>query len=384
LSEKRKDNKGRVLKDGESQRKDGRYMFRYSDLRGRRRCVYAKTLAELRDAESNIQNDLANGIDTAAGSMTVEELVDSYIGSKRNIRVSTESMYKSVASAIKNSAGCKKQIKNFTVSDARRMMCDLYDSGKSYSYIELMKKVLVSAFKQSVDDGYVRTNPFSFKLSDVLLDDSVQRKALTDVEKETFLCAAKEGLFGRRYYDEVFLLLHTGLRVSELYGLTVCDIDFDERCISVNKQLLYNGKLYIAKPKTKSGDRVIPIVDNDVLRVLQRIVMERRHTDVEWIIDGYTGFLFLNKSGVPKNASVLQHAMSEMIRRYNSSHTQKLPKVTPHILRHTYCTNMIANGVDPKTVQYLMGHGDISVTMNVYSHMDYERAKKALKRAISE
>ena len=63
MSEKRRDNKGRVLKDGESQRKNGTYDYRYTDIHKKRRCIYAKTLAELHRKESDIQRDLAGGVD---------------------------------------------------------------------------------------------------------------------------------------------------------------------------------------------------------------------------------------------------------------------------------------------------------------------------------
>lgn len=384
MSEKRKDNKGRILRSGESQRNDGRYMYRYTDRNGSRQCAYAKTLNELREIEDVVRKCAYDGVDYNAGTMTVGELLDSYLSSKRNLRKSTASMYKSAASSIKSMCGCAKQIKSFRPSDARHMMCELYDSGRSYSYIELLKRMLSSAFRQAIEDGSVQRNPFTFNLADVLPNDTKRRRALTGKETADFLNAAKDGLFGERYYDEILLMLYTGLRVSELYGLTVYDVDLAERCISVNKQLLYDGRLYIEKPKTDSGVRKIPIVDEAAFDVLSRVVKKRRRPQVEWIVDGYTGFLFLDDKGVPKKSHSIQHAMSAMIDEYNMSHAQKLPKITPHVLRHTYCTNMIANGVDPRTVQYLMGHGNIAVTMNVYSHIDYERAKKALKRAASE
>ncbi len=383
MSEKRKDNIGRILRDGESQRKDGRYMYRYTDLHGKRACVYAQTLDQLRDKEKAISKDMADGIDFASGEISIGELLDMYLSSKSNIRHSTFEMYQSVISTVKATCQCSNRLRTFKKSDAKRMMVDLQNAGKSYSYIELIKKVLSAAFKLAVEDGVIRTNPFLFALSEVLQNESAGRTSLTEKEKLLFLDAAKDGLFGKRHYDEVVLLLHTGMRISELYGLTLNDVDLKERCISINKQLLYRNGLYIERPKTSSGTRVIPIADQATYDTLCNIISNRKRCDTEWIVDGYTGFLFVNSNGSPKTSSTLQRAMQTMIERYNATHTQKLPKITPHILRHTYCTDMISRGVDPKTVQYLLGHSNISVTMNVYTHMDYERAKAALMRVSS-
>lgn len=85
MSEKRKDSKGRVLKDGESQRANGTYDYRYTDIHKKRRCIYAKSLTELRKKEEELWRDLADGIDYAAGEMTVADLVDRYMNLKRGL-----------------------------------------------------------------------------------------------------------------------------------------------------------------------------------------------------------------------------------------------------------------------------------------------------------
>ena len=83
MAERRKDNKNRVLKEGESQRQNGTYMYRYTDVRGKRTCVYAKTLEELRAKEQKIQRELLDGIDYAAGEITVLDLLKRYIAFKQ-------------------------------------------------------------------------------------------------------------------------------------------------------------------------------------------------------------------------------------------------------------------------------------------------------------
>ena len=92
------------------------------------------------------------------------------------------------------------------------------------------------------------------------------------------------------------------------------------------------------------------------------------------MIDNKIGFLFLDKNGMPKVAGHWQKYFSHMV-EYNRTHTVQLPGITPHVCRHTYCTNMARAGMNPKSLQYLMGHSEVATTMDVYTHLGYEEAK---------
>ena len=187
----------------------------------------------------------------------------------------------------------------------------------------------------------------------------------------------------QKYYDEFVVLLGTGLRVSEFCGLTRNDLDFENRRIRVEHQLCRqrDGTYYIGKPKTASGERYIPMTD-EVYRAFQNAVQRRKQPKVELLIDGHTGFLFLDKDGKPKVAMHLEHVMKRIVDRYNDAHEDKLPSITPHVLRHTFCTEMANSGIDLKSLQYLMGHSDAGVTLNVYTHASYEAAENAMRKAV--
>ena len=73
---------------------------------------------------------------------------------------------------------------------------------------------------------------------------------------------------------------------------------------------------------------------------------------------------------------VFQH----ILQKYNKIYKQELPKIMPHVCRYTYCSNMAKSGINPKTLQYLMGHSDISVTLNIYTHVKFEDAKEDLAK----
>ena len=135
----------------------------------------------------------------------------------------------------------------------------------------------------------------------------------------------------------------------------------------------------IETTKTDAGTRVLSITE-DVAQMFQAIIEDRNAPKVEKSIDGYSGFLFYDDNGMPLVAMHWQHRFNHMVGRYNDIYRVQLPNITPHVCRHTYCSNMAKSGMNPKTLQYLMGHSDISVTMNVYTHIGFDDAEEELKR----
>ena len=118
----------------------------------------------------------------------------------------------------------------------------------------------------------------------------------------------------------------------------------------------------------------------DVARMFQAIIEDRNAPKVEKAIDGYSGFLFYDDNGMPLVAMHWQHRFNHMVGRYNDIYRVQLPNITPYVCRHTYCSNMAKSGMNPKTLQYLMGHSDIGVTMNTYTHLGLEDAKDEMIR----
>ena len=135
----------------------------------------------------------------------------------------------------------------------------------------------------------------------------------------------------------------------------------------------------IETTKTDAGTRVLPITE-DVAQMFQAIIEDRNAPKVEKSIDGYSGFLFYDDNGMPLVAMHWQHRFNHMVGRYNDIYRVQMPNITPHVCRHTYCSNMAKSGMNPTTLQYLMGHSDISVTMNVYTHIGFDDAEEELKR----
>ena len=135
----------------------------------------------------------------------------------------------------------------------------------------------------------------------------------------------------------------------------------------------------IEDTKTTSGTREIPMSD-EVYACFQRIIANRKKVKKEPMIDGRCGFLYLDKNDMPMVALHWEKYFQHICEKYNSIYKVQMPKVTPHVCRHTFCSNMAKSGMNPKALQYLMGHSDIGVTLNTYTHIGYDDAKEELKR----
>lgn len=184
-----------------------------------------------------------------------------------------------------------------------------------------------------------------------------------------------------KYYEVVYILFHTGMRISEFCGLTLKDIDLEKRIINIDHQLQRTSdmRLIIESTKTNAGTRKLPMTE-DVFRCFQAIIEDREKPRYEKMVDGYMGFLFTDKDGLPLVAMHWEHRFNHMVKRYNDIFRVQMPNITPHVCRHTYCSNMAKSGMNPKTLQYLMGHSDIGVTLNTYTHLGLEDAADELKR----
>ena len=224
-------------------------------------------------------------------------------------------------------------------------------------------------------------NPFGFQLAGVLVNDAVTREAISKDQMRKFLKFVHDDVVYCKYYEVVYILFHTGMRISEFCGLTLKDIDLENRTINIDHQLQRTSDMryIIETTKTDAGTRVLPITE-DVAQMFQAIIEDRNAPKVEKAIDGYSGFLFCDDNGMPLVAMHWQHRFNHMVGRYNDIYRVQMPNITPHVCRHTYCSNMAKSGMNPKTLQYLMGHSDISVTMNVYTHIGFDDAEEELKR----
>ena len=394
MSEKRRDSKNRILQSGESQRPDGRYQYKYTDTFGETKFVYSWKLVptdkipagkrpdlSLREKIKQIQKDLDDGIDTIGKKMTVCQLYAKYIRQRGNVKRGTKKGRKQLMNLLSEDKLGAASIENVKLSDAKEWALRMQEKGIAFNTISNHKRSLKAAFFLAVQDDCLRKNPFDFNINEVLNDDTELKVPLSPEQEKELLNFIQEDKVYQKYYDEIVILLETGLRVSELCGLTDTDLDFEKGYVKVDHQLLRSAEdgFYIETPKTESGNRQIPMTAA-ASEAFKRVLKNRKGAK-PIIIDGYAHFLFLNRDGLPKTAANYDAMFKCLLKKYNKYHEAPLPKVmTPHTMRHTFCTKKANAGMNPKALQYIMGHANIVMTLNYYAHANFDSAKAEMDR----
>lgn len=400
MSEKRRDSKGRILRTGESQRPDGRYAYKYIDATGKQQFVYSWKLEpgdklpkgkrdslSLREKAKQIKRDLEDGINPRGGEITVTELVEKYLRQRPPVRANTAHVRDFVLQVIERTGFGARRIDRIKQSDAKEFLIKLQEHGRpdgtgyNRGSVEAVVKILRPAFKMAVNDDLVRKNPFDFKTSDAVTISNKTRDALTPEQEREYMEFVKQDAHYSQYYDALYILFHTGLRISEFAGLTLADIDMENRKIIVDHQLQYEQQqgYYISDTKTASGKREIPMSD-DVCSYFRRLIANRPTPKVAQIIDGKYGFFYLNEKGMPLTGQDWANRFRAIWVKFAKVSGEQMPKVTPHVCRHTFCSNMAKNGMNPKALQYIMGHANVGITLDTYTHVGFQDAELEMRR----
>ena len=389
----RRDSKRRILRAGETIRADGKYQFKYY-INGKAHFVYSWRLeptdplppgkrpcVSLREMEKQIGYDIDAMLDPQKKNMTVMELVERYLKTKTGVKPQTKMNYNFVVNILKKEEFSCKKIGTIKISDAKLFLIKMQSDGRGYSSVKTVRGVLRPAFQMAVDDDIIVKNPFGFQLAGVVVNDSKTREAITREQMRKFLKFVHDDNTYCKYYEAVYILFHTGMRISEFCGLTLRDIDLQNRVVNIDHQLQRTSDMQyiIQSTKTSAGTRQIPITE-DVAQCFQAIIEDRPKLKNEKFVDGYCGFLYLDDNGMPLVALHWENRLSRMVDKYNDIYRIQMPNITPHVCRHTYCSNQAKAGMNPKTLQYLMGHSEISVTLDVYTHLGLEDAAAELHR----
>lgn len=387
----REDNKGRELYKGESQRENGLYVYKYigTDGKPKYESSWRLTRADkipkdkrkvkpLREIEKEIQHDLMDGINPT-GEMTVCRLFQKHTELNANVRESTRQAREYLKRVLQSDKIGNMSIKRVKPSDAKAWAVRMKDRGYSYQTISNQKRFLTAIFYTAVDDALLRANPFKWDLEDVIEDDREPKTALTYEQAEELLSFVQTDKTYQKLYNPITVLLETGIRISELAGLTVNDVDFETGYLHIDHQLIYkNGRYRIEPPKTKAGKRRIPLTEFALQAIREEMQGRKNAKPIE--IQGYTDFIFLNQKGLPKYGTAYATEFSAMIKKHNKQNEKQLPNITPHMLRHTYCTYMTRNrDLSPADLQAIMGHENISTTFDYYAHGSAESAKAVIK-----
>lgn len=408
---RRKDAKGRNLKDGEIQLADGRYKYQYTDANGKRRAVYSWRLlptdrtppgkrddTSLREKETDIAADQRDGIDgKAARKITLNEMFDAYMGGKVNLKQSTRTNYLYMYDNYVREEIGAKTLQSIKYSDIKRFYNGLImEKGFKPNSMEIVHTILHPVFTLAVRDGYIRSNPTDGVMAEIKKShdwEKPQRHALTLEEQTAFISFLSESAQYGHWLPMFTVFLGTGCRVGELIGLRWQDCDFKTGTISINHNLIYrqqeNGRmeLHVTTPKTSAGCRTIPMLAEVRKALQQERVKQFSEGGGSVTIDGYTGFVFTNRFGEVYTPHTINRAIERIYKAYNALETARAAEekrepvlirhFSVHNLRHTFCTRFCENETNIKVIQEIMGHADVSTTMNIYAEATEAKKKES-------
>lgn len=286
-----------------------------------------------------------------------------------------------------------KDIASIKYSDIKKFYIHLIkDIGFKPASMEIIHTILHPIFTTAVRDGLIRINPTDGVMAEIKKShdwEKPKRHALTESQQSAFISYISRNRKYLHWLPVFTVLLGTGCRVGEIVGLRWSDCDFDENLISVNHNLIYrlqdSGKCeyHITTPKSKSGIRIIPMLSEVKMALLQEKTNQLETGFNQTMIDGYSGFIFQNRFGECLNAHCINRAIDRISRDYNNEETetaekeQREPELLPHFsahnLRHTFCTRFCENETNLKIIQEIMGHAGISTTMNIYNEATKEK-----------
>lgn len=404
---KRKDIRGIVLNQGESQNPSGRYRYRYTDGEGQAHDVYSwrlrpedpvpegkKPSLSLREMEKHIRKDLDDNLKAWQGNITLNTLILEYIQEQKNYwAIGTINGYEySFERHIKPKFGLKR-VSKLTSDDIERFYKGLLQDKKrplKISSVSTLDKLIKPALQMAVRKNIIRINPaegiigqLKKKCPGCLPE---VRHALEEQQQKVLLEYIKGDTIYAQYYPIFYLLAWTGCRINELLAITWQDIDFQKEIIHINRSLSYKKvdgsfRFLLNEPKTKNGFREIPMLANvkDILldmrerRPSQKIVSMKKEKVVT--LENKSAFVFLNSRGNVYDYSSINYKLKHIIRRYNKGRQDKIPEISCHIFRHSFCCWLCENiegtnsADDIKYIQSIMGHSDAATTLNIYSEL---------------
>ena len=367
-----KDLKGKSLGVGICQRKDGLYYGRFVSKRtGKSVEKYFKKLQDCRQWYADARfNDEHGGID-ASGDMTVTAWFEYWIANIKgdSIRPNTIRNYKERFEH--NIKGC---IGNMLLSDVKQMHCQnvlnqMKDDYKT-STIYQTRIALYCMFSDAVENDVILKNPVTKAVKYNIGKEPKKVRALTIEEQKKFLEVAK----GTSNYNQFAFLLQTGLRTGELIGLQWSDIDFKKKVIHIQRSMEYRysvGEWRIGEPKSKSGYRDVPLTE-EAIAILKN--QREKLKSIKVINMEFKDFVFLSRKGEPTKNSAYDTTLFKLCDKAG------IDRFSMHVLRHTMATRAIEGGIRPKTLQVILGHSNVGITMNLYVHVTEDEKMKELEK----
>ena len=398
----RRDGKGRTLRKGEHYRKtDGRYSYIYRDPFGKQHTIYSHNLVQLRQREEELQRDQMDGLNHyVAGTADVNFMFDRYIATKSELRSTTYANYTYTWDHFIRDTFGKKKLKDVKYSDVIFFYTDLLASGLQINTLESINTVLRPTFQLAVRDDILRKNPVDGAYAEVKKKhggSKKSRRALTLEQQREFMNYVAENPFFYHWYPFFVLLLCTGCRIGEAIGLRWDDVDMKNRIININHSLTYYTRadnayrceFRVSLPKTEAGIRDIPMMEPVYNMLMEEYEYQEENGFCTANVDGMTNFIFSNRFGMPHNPQAVNRAIRRIVDAHNAEEEVEakkkrrepvmIPYFSCHIFRHTFASRFCENETNIKVIQEVMGHADVSTTMNIYAEARTEVKKESLE-----
>ena len=404
MSKTRRDSQGRTLRKGESMRKyDKMYIYTYTDPFGKRSRVYSKDLITLREKEEQLLKDQMDGLDVyLAGKATVNFVFDRYINTKTEIRETTFSGYTYTYNHFVRNEFGKRKIADIKYSDVLNFYLNLLEVyNMTIASVENVHTVLHPTFQLAVRDDIIRNNPSDGVMAELKKKKygrtSGVRHALTLEEQRVFLGYLEKEKH-RRWKPLFTVMFGTGCRIGEIIGLTWDDLDMEKRLITIKRNVTYyprHRETYkceyaVSLPKTDAGIRTIPMFDEVYEAFVEESKMQMQlGVRCKQMVDGVGDFVFCNRFGNLHNPQAVNRAIKRIREDYNAEEVIKakrqhrdpvlVPSFSCHITRHTFCSRLCESDTNLKVIQSVMGHADISTTMDIYAEVTDQKKKDAFE-----
>lgn len=366
-----KDLRGKELGEGIYQQTNGAYCARFVDRFGKRKSKRSKKLQEVRQwlADATYINEHSD-IEQAT-NMLVDAWFEYWIDVKRKtvrpntVRNYTERYHRNIQKVIG-----KKLLTEVKPIHCQKVFTNMADEGYKTSTIYQTRIALFNMLEFAKENDVILSNPCKKSIKSDMGKPSQKKEALTiDIQKK-FL----EQATGQSYENQYRFILQTGLRTGELVGLKWTDVDFEKKTVKIQRSMEYRhsvGEWRVGEPKSKSGYRTIPLT-NEAIRIL--MVQKEKNKKIKVIPMEWAEYIFLCRKGEPVKNSTYDTALFKICEKAG------IKKFSMHVLRHTFATRCIEGGMMPKTLQKILGHSNIGITMNLYVHITEEEKQKEIDR----
>ena len=349
-----------VLQKGITHRKDGRYAWRFQ-YDGQAYTGYAKTAKEATRELNERRYEAEHGMFIKEARITVNDWFNTWIETyKTGVKESTKQLYTAIYKRHVAEQIGKRKLKDVRAEQAQRILNKM---AKTYSKttVNLTDVVMIGLFDQAERNGLILKSPMRL-VRMPKTESRPKKRALTAAGEKSFLEYAKRG----KYYPLYRLASLTGMRIGEICGLQWNDIDNKNGVINI-RHALYNGVL--GTPKTGSSKRSIPMVQEarTLLREQRRQQAETHIQYAQLWEPNIDNLVFTTETGHSMPYDRIDRSTRKIIEEMKQDGIEIGDGFTFHCLRHCFATRCIENGMDFKTLQTIMGHKTLSMTMDLYA-----------------